>query len=366
MITFAIKKKLIKKKELKKIKKRNFKRFPLKRLKKKYPQNGTNLINILKKGLRKKKRKTRLAGKNYYVLSFKKLQAFQRQASFFMLRYASNVPFKNKLNKNVLIRVLRNIKYRNTILKRPLIKKLLRIRFFTRSRLRGSKTSLGYKLIRKANKGRLLLNTMRKMLLTLRFLAHNRQQVEVFKQKNYFSGFYFSYHYKRVFKLLRKLVNRMRRFKRRFRRKQNFYKFRKYKIRKISRYNILVKKSYNNFFLTAFSKFEGDVFAKITGAASNLKGAKRSTTTSLERISAIFVKDLILCKILKKKFDFVIKTPFVSRGVKNSIRTLVNYKKRIFVRSKRKAFFRKLKIRNIILNYNVSHNGVRHPKQRRV
>lgn len=169
--------------------------------------------------------------------------------------------------------------------------------------------------------------------------------------------FIFLSQFKRVFKILRKLVTRIRRYKRRFRRKHSFYKFRKYKIRKISRYNVLVKKSYNNFFLTAFSKFEGEVYAKITGAASNLKGAKRATTTSLERISPIFIKDLILNKILKKKFDFVVKTPFVSRGVKNSIRTLVAFKKRVFVRSKRRAFFRKLKIRNIILDYNISHNG---------
>lgn len=183
--------KTLKKKKI--VKKRNFKRFPLKRLKKLQPQNGANLINILKKGLRKKRRKTRLAGKNYYVLSFKKLMAFQRHASFFMLRYASKTPFKNKLNKNYIIRVLRNVKYRNTLLKRSIIKKLLRIRFYIRSRPAGSKTSLIYKINRNKRKAEILFLLVRRLLLTLRFLTHNREVVDVYRQRNYFSGFYFSF-----------------------------------------------------------------------------------------------------------------------------------------------------------------------------
>jgi hypothetical protein len=156
---------------------------------------------------------------------------------------------------------------------------------------------------------------------------------------------------------LKKIFKKLRKFKRKLRFLSKIYKLKKFKVRKISQYNIVVKKSWNNYFLTAFSRFNGSVFEKITGAASQLKGSKRSTTTSLERISHVFIKELINHKILRKKFDFTVQTPYLSKGVKNTLRNLVSYKRRAFSRTARKAYFKQLKIRNIILDYKLSHNG---------
>lgn len=68
-------------------KKFKFSRFPQKTLRVAQSSKYSNLLTILKKGLKKKKRKIRLAGKNFYVLAFKKLIAFQRQSAFFTQRY---------------------------------------------------------------------------------------------------------------------------------------------------------------------------------------------------------------------------------------------------------------------------------------
>jgi hypothetical protein len=52
-------------------------------------QKSDTLLDILKSTLKKKKkRKARIAGRNLYVMSMRKLVAFQRHYSFFMLRYA--------------------------------------------------------------------------------------------------------------------------------------------------------------------------------------------------------------------------------------------------------------------------------------
>lgn len=135
------------------------------------------------------------------------------------------------------------------------------------------------------------------------------------------------------------------------------YKLRGAKIRKISCYNITIKKNWNNYFVTAFSRFQGTVFEKISGAYSSLKGSKRSTTTALERISNIFIKDLLTHKVLRKKFDFSIQTPYLSKGVKNSLKLMLSARRRVFLKGVRKVKQKSLRVRNIILDFKVSHNG---------
>jgi hypothetical protein len=162
----------------------------------------------------------------------------------------------------------------------------------------------------------------------------------------------------RYFKRVRRLVSRKRR-RRRVKPKTLAKKLglRSLKVRKISRYNICIKRSWNNFFVTAFSRFDGFVYEKLTGAASELRGAKRSTATALERMCNVFIKELIKHKVLRKKFDFTFQGPYLSKGAKNSLKMFLNFKKRVFNRTTKKAYFRKLKIRNIIMDYNVAHNG---------
>lgn len=166
----------------------------------------------------------------------------------------------------------------------------------------------------------------------------------------------------RYIRRLRRALMGKRRRKRRLRRLRfkdwsRRLKVRTIKFRKISRYNICVKRSWNNFFVTAFSRFDGFVYEKLTGAASELRGSKRSTTTALERTCSVFMKELIKHKILRKKFDFTFQGPYLSKGAKNSLKMFLNYKKRVFNRTQKKAFLRKLKIRNIIMDYKVAHNG---------
>jgi hypothetical protein len=151
-------------------KKNKFSRFPRKTLKVVEKKKYSNLLNILKKGLKTKKRKTRLAGRNFYVISMKKILSFQRQYSFFRLRYSSSIPFKVAINKNSYIFINKR-KYRNTILKRSLIKKLIRLNFFNKSYDFGRRKSVVYKLRMNNAKALKLFMRVKKIFLYFRLLT---------------------------------------------------------------------------------------------------------------------------------------------------------------------------------------------------
>jgi len=255
-----------------------------------------------------------------------------------------------------------------------LLKNLRDCGFFLRSARRGRKIQLAYKLQKRKRIHIVeLISAIRRLFLTLRFLLLNRSAVMKYRLVNFLGIFYWSSYMRRVIRYFRRMRRLFRKnlIRRRQRRRLKFStlritKIRRLKLSKISRYNIRIKRSWNNFFITAFSRFDGFVYEKLTGAASELRGSKRSTATALERMCGVFIKELIKHKILRKKFDFTFQGPYLSKGAKNSLKMFVNYKRKVFNRALKKSYLRKLKIRNIILDYNISHNGLRKPKRRRV
>jgi len=82
-----------------------------------------------------------------------------------------------------------------------------------------------------------------------------------------FRKFFAAFRRRRWFKKYLRLKRRMK----------YFLNFRYFKVRKLSRYNIILKRVYNNLFFTAIESLRGDVYEKASGGMAKLKGAKRAT-----------------------------------------------------------------------------------------
>lgn len=62
------------------------------------------------------------------------------------------------------------------------------------------------------------------------------------------------------------------------------------RFRRLSRYGLIIRRVYNNTFLTICDIRSGDVYEKASGGLTHMKGSKRSTYVAVEKITNVMVR----------------------------------------------------------------------------
>jgi len=275
---------------------------------------------------------------------------------------------------NILFKVVKR-KYKGAIFYKHFLKGLLKLRFFSNNFITGQNQRPIFKLKFKYGGGRKSRRVFKKFL---RFLSYfrapliNRYKRVSFSRStklstiNPFGKFVWSSRMRKLWFKLYKFFKKYKKFTQRIKQYKSLFLFRKFKVRRLKFKRITFKKSYNNVFLTSANS-SGEVMKKISGGHTDLIGSKRASLYATELITKRFLDDLLLDIPDRSKFDFVVTTPYIDKFIKNTLRSLATYKKKLLITTPyRKVIKKQLKICNIIIKRKIAHNGMRKPKPRRV
>jgi len=138
------------------------------------------------------------------------------------------------------------------------------------------------------------------------------------------------------------------------------------KFRQLARYRVVLLRSLNNVFFSGIRVNDGMILNCLSAGDLGIKGSRRTTQLTAERVGRAL--GVMLLRKRVRLIDVCIRSHAVDRYVKTAIGGLLSAFVRRALRTKhgQRIYRARLRVKNILFDASISHNGMRRVKPRRV